>query len=99
MTEMVAVVYQRGHWFVSCVSEVRIMWNITTCQDYHCCPYSRHSYGYSLVSALLPVSPDTPILICIPDVLDLLVPPHYHGLLFVGVSDQLQLGVALKAVP
>jgi hypothetical protein len=21
--------YQRGHWFVSSVSEVRIMWNIT----------------------------------------------------------------------
>jgi hypothetical protein len=29
MMETVAVVYQRGRWFVSSVSEVRIMWNIT----------------------------------------------------------------------
>jgi hypothetical protein len=29
VTERAAVVYQRGHWFVSNVSDVRIMWNIT----------------------------------------------------------------------
>jgi hypothetical protein len=28
-TEMAVAVYQRGHWFVSGISEVRIMWNIT----------------------------------------------------------------------
>jgi hypothetical protein len=27
--EMVVAVYQRGRWFISSVSEVRIMWNIT----------------------------------------------------------------------
>jgi hypothetical protein len=30
MAEMAAAVYQRGCWFVSSVSDVRIMWNITT---------------------------------------------------------------------
>jgi hypothetical protein len=30
MMETVAAVYWRGHWFVSSVSEVRIMLNITT---------------------------------------------------------------------
>jgi hypothetical protein len=29
VTERAAVVYWRGHWFVSIVSDVRIMWNIT----------------------------------------------------------------------
>jgi hypothetical protein len=29
MTEMAVAVYQRGRWFVSSVSGVRIMWNIT----------------------------------------------------------------------
>jgi hypothetical protein len=27
--ERAAAVYRRGHWFVSIVSDVRIMWNIT----------------------------------------------------------------------
>jgi hypothetical protein len=30
MMETMAAVYRRGHWFVSSVSEVRIMWNITS---------------------------------------------------------------------
>jgi hypothetical protein len=29
VTERAAVVYQRGCWFISNVSDVRIMWNIT----------------------------------------------------------------------
>jgi hypothetical protein len=29
MTETVVAVYRRGHWFISSVSEVRMMWNIT----------------------------------------------------------------------
>jgi hypothetical protein len=31
VTERVVAVYQRGCWFVSIVSDVRIMWNITPC--------------------------------------------------------------------
>jgi hypothetical protein len=27
---MAAAVYWRGHWFISSISEGRIMWNITT---------------------------------------------------------------------
>jgi hypothetical protein len=30
MTEKKAAVYQRGHWLVSNISDVRIIWNITT---------------------------------------------------------------------
>jgi hypothetical protein len=30
MTEKMAAVYQRGRWLVSNVSDVRIIWNITT---------------------------------------------------------------------
>jgi hypothetical protein len=30
MTEKMAVVYQRGRWLISNVSDVRIIWNITT---------------------------------------------------------------------
>jgi hypothetical protein len=30
MTEKTAAVYQRGRWLVSNVSDVRIIWNITT---------------------------------------------------------------------
>jgi hypothetical protein len=30
VTEKAAAVYQRGRWLVSNVSDVRIMWNITT---------------------------------------------------------------------
>jgi hypothetical protein len=29
VTERAAAVYRRGHWFVSSISDVRIMWNIT----------------------------------------------------------------------
>jgi hypothetical protein len=29
VTEKAAVVYQRGRWLISDVSDVRIMWNIT----------------------------------------------------------------------
>jgi hypothetical protein len=34
VTEKAAAVYQRGHWLVSNVSDVRIMWNITTRQPF-----------------------------------------------------------------
>jgi hypothetical protein len=30
VTEKVAAVYQRGRWLVSNISDIRIMWNITT---------------------------------------------------------------------
>jgi uncharacterized membrane protein YeiB len=30
VTEMEAAVYRRGRWFISSVSDVRIMWNITS---------------------------------------------------------------------
>jgi hypothetical protein len=30
VTERAAAVYRRGHWLVSNVSDVRIMWNITS---------------------------------------------------------------------
>jgi hypothetical protein len=29
VTEKMAAVYQRGHWLISNVSDVRIIWNIT----------------------------------------------------------------------
>jgi hypothetical protein len=31
VTEKAAAVYQRGHWLISNISDVRIMWNITAC--------------------------------------------------------------------
>jgi hypothetical protein len=36
MAEMVAeMAYQRGHWFVSSISEIRIICNITMSSDAH----------------------------------------------------------------
>jgi hypothetical protein len=63
MTERVAVVYRRGCWFVSNVSAIRIMWNITPAKLYHppllrpwcCIPPSSSCPGPSLQSLSVPI--------------------------------------------
>jgi hypothetical protein len=67
-----------GPWYVYLIPLVLTWygWLHSACQDHRCCPYSRCSHGYSLVSALPLVSPDNYLVLCAQQSSRSLAPTH-----------------------